>query len=50
MQGMGYHLFFVYEHFMDVWFTGRAQVRRCNPVFISEKLVNANLRQTGKFV
>jgi FkbM family methyltransferase len=44
-----YHLFFIYEQFMDVWFTGRAQLRRCNPVFISECLIEANLRERYKF-
>lgn len=50
LQGRGYHLFFIYEPFMDVWFTGRPLLRRCNPVFISERLAMKNLRPTGKFV
>ena len=37
VERFGYRLFLIYEQTYDVPFTGRAVLRRCNVVFVSEK-------------
>ena len=42
LEGFGYSLFHLYEFVMDKRHTGRPVMRRCNAVFASEPLVEAN--------
>jgi FkbM family methyltransferase len=44
LEGFGYSLFHLYEFVMDKRHTGRPVMRRCNAVFASETLVEANRR------
>jgi FkbM family methyltransferase len=41
LERFGYRLFLIYEQTYDVPFSGRAVLRRCNVVFVSEKAAKA---------
>ena len=44
LERFGYRLFLIYEQTYDVPFTGRAVLRRCNVVFVSEKMAQVAAR------
>lgn len=44
VERFGYRLFLIYEQTYDVPFSGRAVLRRCNVVFVSEKTAQTAVR------
>ena len=44
LERFGYRLFLIYEQTYDVPFSGRAVLRRCNVVFVSEKTAQTAAR------
>jgi FkbM family methyltransferase len=44
LERFGYRLFLIYEQTYDVPFSGRAVLRRCNVVFVSEKTAQTAVR------
>jgi FkbM family methyltransferase len=47
LERFGYRLFLIYEQTYDKPFSGRAVLRRCNAVFVSEKLAQGGARRAG---
>jgi FkbM family methyltransferase len=45
LDPLGYHVFHLHEQMMEIPFSGRPVLRRCNVTFISEALARANERK-----
>jgi FkbM family methyltransferase len=45
LDPLGYHIFHLHEQMMEIPFSGRPVLRRCNVAFISDTLANAHQRK-----
>jgi FkbM family methyltransferase len=48
LEPLGYSLFHLHEQVLDLGFSGRPVLRRCNAVFVSRALAEANRRKPNK--